>query len=83
MLITILETKDINEFLEKRNLIFQYKKVKKFILGSPNIFRKLKKRKPKNEGIYQFRINKQYRAFCYFDEIEKNTIIVFDINDHQ
>ena len=79
----ILERYDVIEYLKKRNLISQYTKIKKYILNSPNIFKNLKKRKPKKEGIYQFRINKQYRALCYFDEVEKNTLIVFEVNDHQ
>ena len=79
----IIERKDVVEYLEKRGLSIQYKKTKGHILNLKNIFDKLKKRKPKKEGVYQFKINKQYRAFCYFDENNKNTLVVFEINNHQ
>ncbi|MBU4480501.1 hypothetical protein KKG48_03630 [Patescibacteria group bacterium] len=82
MIANIREREDVTEYLKKRNLLLQYKKIKGYILNLENIFDKLKKRKPKKDGIYQFKINKQYRACCYFDENEKNTLIMFEINDH-
>ena len=40
-----------------------------------------RKRKMTIDAIeFYFRINKKYRAFCYF---EKDELIVFEINDHQ
>ena len=40
----------------------------------------LKERKPKGSGIFSFRINKQFRAFCIEDS---DILIVFEINNHQ
>ena len=42
-----------------------------------------KKRKPKTLKIYQFRINKQYRAYWFFDLKNKTLFKVIEINDHQ
>lgn len=81
--IKILEDKKILEYLEKRSLLSQYKKVKKNLLDSENIYTKIKKRKPKADDIYQFKINKQYRAYCVFNKDDKNILIVFEINNHQ
>ena len=80
MINVIFESDDVVKFLKSRKLLKQYGKVKDFILN-PNLQKKfLKKRKPKKDGIYQFRINKQYRAFCIFDGKD---LIVFEISDHQ
>ncbi len=83
MLVIIKEGKGVDKYLKKRNLLSRYKKVKKYLLNSDNIYKKLKKRKPKKEGIYQFKINRQYRAYCVFSKEYKDTIIVFKISDHQ
>ncbi len=83
MSIKISEDKNILKYLEKRNLLSQYKKTKKYILSLENIYEKLKKRKPKKDGIYQFRINKQYRARCVFSKKHPDTIVVYKISDHQ
>ena len=76
----ILETKDIEKYLLKRNLIDQYKKVKTFILSGKTSQVNLKKRNPKGSGLWYFRINKQFRAIGYFD---KQDFIVFEIDNHQ
>ena len=71
-------------FLRSRNLLSQYLKAKKFLQLQYFSVVDFKKRKPKSENIYQFRINKKFRALCYFeDKIEKKKLIVFKISDHQ
>jgi len=75
----IVEHKDIVGYLEKRGLIAKYKKAKDFLLSENFGMVDLKKRKPKQDGIWQFRIDKQFRAFCY---VETETLIVFHIDNH-
>jgi len=70
----------ILEYLEKRNLLNQYKKSKSNILSWRYIWNKIWYREPKKDQIIYFRINKQYRALCRLDW--KN-LIVFDIDNHQ
>ncbi len=76
----IVERKDLLHYLEKRNLLQKYKKAKNFLLAGGFGLVNFKKRKPKKGEIWHFRIDKQFRALCYFD---KNTLIVFDIDNHQ
>ena len=76
----IIERKDIVTYLEKRNLLEKYKKVKKFVLNGDFKLVDLKKRKPKKDEIWHFRIDKQFRALCYFED---NILMVFDIDNHQ
>jgi plasmid maintenance system killer protein len=76
----IIERKDIISYLEKRNLLEKYKKAKTFILIGNLGLVNLKKRKPKKDEIWHFRVDKQFRALCYFDD---TTLVVFDINNHQ
>jgi hypothetical protein len=76
----VLERDDILPFLKERNMFTQYKKAKYLLKKGLSKQVLLKKRKPKTDGIWQFRINKKYRAFCYF---EKENLIVFKISDHQ
>lgn len=76
----ILERGDILLELEKRNLIAKYKKAKNFILGNHSKLTDLKKRKTQKDEIWQFRIDRQFRAYCYF---EQDALIVFHIDNHQ
>jgi hypothetical protein len=79
-IIKILETKDVEKYLIKRNLLERYKKAKKFILSGNIQQVNFKKRNPKGSGLWYFRINKQFRAIGYFD---KDDFIVFEIDNHQ
>ncbi len=76
----ILEEKSVLKFLQKRNLVTQYKKAKYYLemgyLGNVDS----KVRRPKMDKIYSFRINKQYRVWCVFDG---EILRVFEIDDHQ
>ncbi len=76
----VFESDDVLIYLEKRNLIKQYKKAKNFILLWYFENASLKKREPKDEDVYYFRINKQYRAIWY---IENNNFYILEIHDHQ
>ncbi len=59
----ILESKEVVEYLTKRNILEPYKKARSFLLaGFPQKF-DFKLRKPKTAQVYQFRINQKYRAF--------------------
>lgn len=68
------------DYLHKRGLTERYQKAKRLL--SDDLFGavSLKKRNPKPAGVWYFRINKQYRALCIR---EKDTLIVFSIDDHQ
>lgn len=76
----IIEIEKILIFLQKRNLVKQYKKAKLYILAGHlnNVLFKI--REPKEKGIYSFRINKQFRAFAVF---KNNTLRIIKINNHQ
>ena len=79
----IVEHEDIKLLLESTNLKKQYLKAKKSILWWDIKSVNFKKRKPKTLKIYQFRINKKYRAFWFFDPNNKTVFKVIEINDHQ
>ncbi len=75
----IIERKDIVLYLEKRRLLEKYKKAKSFLLSGNYTLTDLKKRKPKKDEIWSFRIDKQFCAFCYFNG---DTLVVFEIDNH-
>ncbi|MCK5459667.1 hypothetical protein KAI52_00965 [Candidatus Parcubacteria bacterium] len=79
-IIRIVERKEVVLYLEKRNLLRQYKKAKNFLLAGGFYLTDFKKRKPKEDGIWYFRINRQFRALAYLDN---DILVVFDINNHQ
>ncbi|MCH2188782.1 hypothetical protein MK079_03065 [Candidatus Gracilibacteria bacterium] len=71
-------TDEIFLYLRKRRILRQYNKVvKKLIAGQE---KSLKIRQPKNERIYYFRINKQYRAY---GKMKEGYLVVFAIDNHQ
>ncbi|MDI9337490.1 MAG: hypothetical protein QM539_03590 [Alphaproteobacteria bacterium] len=76
----VRERKEVIEYIKTRNIQEQYFKAKKFI--ELNMFEvvKLKKRKPKSEQVYYFRINNKYRGIGHFLD---NILIVTEISDHQ
>lgn len=76
----IFETKDVLPYLEKRNLVKQYKKAKQFLLAGNVLQVKFKERNPKGSGVWYFRINRQYRALGVFND--DGHLIVFEIYDH-
>jgi hypothetical protein len=76
----ILEEDYILEYLEKRNILKQYKKSKSNILNWNYSWNKIWYKEPKKDEIIYFRINKQFRALCRINWIK---LIVFDIDNHQ
>lgn len=67
------------DFLESRWLEKQYKKWTQLILNWNFKQVDFKIREPKQEKIYYFRINKQYRAWW---RIENNILKIFHIDNH-
>lgn len=80
MINKILISDDLIDFLEKRNLVKQYKKAKEYILKWFLRQVDLKLREPKKDKIVYFRINKQFRAIC---KLEWEILKIFDIDNHQ
>lgn len=76
----IYEKEYIFDELVKRNLLKQYKKSKNYIISWFHWKTDFKLREPQKDWIYSFRINKQFRAFCYF---ENDSFIVYKIYNHQ
>ncbi|EKD29656.1 MAG: hypothetical protein ACD_78C00321G0004 [uncultured bacterium (gcode 4)] len=76
----ILEKEYILEYLEKRNILVQYKKSKANILSWNYAWNKIWYREPRKDEIIYFRINRQFRALCRLDW---TSLIVFDIDNHQ
>lgn len=80
----IFESKEIVEYLIKRNILEQYKKAREMMLQGHFQKFDFKLRKPKLAQVYQFRINQKYRAFGIFrEENEKIFFLVTKISDHQ
>jgi len=76
----IYEEKGVFKYLEKRHLTDQYKKAKDYLIAGHTLQTKFKERNPKGSGIWSFRINKQFRALCVFNE--SGDLIVFEIDNH-
>lgn len=76
----IIELPDILPYLEARGLVKQYQKAKQYLLLGHFSQVEFKLRKPKEMGIYQFRINKQFRAFGV---IKNQEMRIFTIDNHQ
>lgn len=76
----VYESDESLEYIKNRNLIKQYKKAKNFLLLWYLNNVSFKKREPKNEEVYYFRINKQFRAIGY---VENNNFYVLEIYNHQ
>ncbi len=77
----IFENPKIINFLEKRNLLNQYKKSKNKLMSWEIGWLDFKERQPKWSKIYSFRINKQFRVIWFFDE--ENDFIVSYVDNHQ
>ena len=70
----------VHKRVQKRGLEKQLGKAIKYILIWDLKTPSLKIRQPKSDGIFYFRINKQFRAIC---EIEKETLTILSISNHQ
>ena len=76
----VLITPECLIYLKKRKLESQYKKAKIFILGGHFQNVDLKIREPKEDRVWYFRINRQFRALC---ELEWAILYVYAIDNHQ
>ncbi len=79
--IKLILEKDENIFnyLVRRGLLAQYKKAKQKIISW--IFNELSLREPKSDGVWYFRINKQFRAYALLKD--KDVFVVYRIDNHQ
>lgn len=77
----IFETSEVYDYLRSRHLLQQYKKVKSYLLSGHVQQVQFRKREPKKDGIYYFRITKKFRAIGYF--AEAGVFVVVEIDDHQ
>ncbi len=76
----VFDNEQARKELQKYNLQKQFLKACNYIREDQQHKVQLKLRKPKNLGIYQFRITKKYRALAIK---ENNSLYVFEISDHQ
>lgn len=76
----IIELEKVEAYLLERQVVGQYRKAKAYLLAGHAQKLDFKLRFPKENGVYQFRINQKYRAFGYFEGEE---FFVFKISDHQ
>ena len=76
----VREEEGVVDYIKKRNLAAVYLKAKKYIEMGFYKNVDLRKRNPKKEGVFYFKIDKKYRALGY---IENKTFIVTEISDHQ
>ncbi len=76
----VLITPEAREYLVKRGLENQYKKARTFIVAGHFGNVDLKIREPKEDRVWYFRINKQFRALC---ELEGEILYVLAIDNHQ
>ena len=76
----VVEHERVIRYLKERELTQQYRKARSLLELGFFSSGHLKKRQPKSSGIWYFRINRQYRALCIR---EGDTLVVFDVDDHQ
>ncbi len=77
----VREKPKVIEYLKSRQLIKPYLKAKGYIEAGLYELVDLRKRQPKSQNKFYFRITKKYRAFGYINE--NNELIVTEISDHQ
>ncbi|HCC84035.1 TPA: hypothetical protein DEP96_04265 [Candidatus Uhrbacteria bacterium] len=76
----VIEKKHILPYLEARGLKDQYIKAKNYLLAGDTKSVFFKELEPQHSNTWYFRINKQFRAICFFDG---NDLIVAKIDNHQ
>ena len=76
----IVEHKDVAKYLLSRNILKKYKKQKELLLAGKFDLVDFRKRRPFSKDTWYFRIDKKYRAHCFF---EGKTLKVFRVDDHQ
>lgn len=76
----VFHNDEAEKYLAKRSLENRFQKAVGYIeSGYPNIV-DLKLLRPKDKGIWQFRITKKYRALAFKQD---GNLFVFQISDHQ
>jgi plasmid maintenance system killer protein len=81
MVRNIFENRGVYMYLKKRRLLSRYLKAKQCILDGEESSARMKKRQPKSDEIWDFRISKKYRAVGYFKG--DGVFVVSYIDDHQ
>ena len=76
----VTELASVVEYLNRHQLNGRYMKATEHVRGGALSMVGFKKREPKHENIWQFRITQKYRAFCVW---KGATLVVFKIDDHQ
>ena len=76
----VVQQQKIIDYCHKRQIFKQYQKSCRYINLGFFTTVDLKLLKPKEEGVYQFRITKKYRALAIKKD---NVLYVFDVSDHQ
>jgi len=77
----VREHKKVAVYLKSRQIVKPYLKAKHYIEEGLYEIVDLRKREPKKQNKFYFRITKKYRAFGYIND--KHELIVTDISDHQ
>ncbi len=77
----VFEEDGVITYLKSRNIVRPYLKAKRYIEMGYYEQVDLRKRKPKDAGIYYFKITNKYRAIGYIED--KTTFIVTEISDHK
>ena len=77
---SIIEHKDVAKYLLSRNILKKYKKQKVSLLKGEFDLVNFRKRRPFSKNTWYFRIDKKFRAHCFF---EKDVLKVFRVDDHQ
>jgi len=76
----VFDNDKVSKLIDKYAIRKQYVKACQYIQNGNYKAVNLKLRKPKNAGIYQFRITQKYRAMAFKDG---KSLIVYKISDHQ
>ncbi|NOX86490.1 MAG: hypothetical protein GXO86_11105 [Chlorobi bacterium] len=77
----VREKPKVIKYLKSRQLVKPYLKAKGYIEGGLYELVDLRKRQPKSQNKFYFRITQKYRAFGYINK--NNELIVTEISDHQ
>ena len=77
----VREKPKVIDYIKTRQLTKPYLKAKEYIETGLYYLVDLRKRQPKNQNKFYFKINDKYRAFGYVNE--KKELIVTEISDHQ
>lgn len=79
MIQEILVRKEIIAYMTSRKLLNQFKKAENYLLSWNYKLLDFKLRQPKQDKIYYFRLNKQYRLWW---KLEGDVLKIFHIDNH-